>query len=118
MRKLLTAMTPGSVTIDRLVLWHIPCIHYNRLAINSSSSGIGLTLALVTAATRATPAVLKSAAGVTIIGNGRVCHMLVNITRLRVKNPRRSTGREDRTPVRSGVFTYKAGSHGQCGEEG
>lgn len=73
-------MTPGSVAIDRLVLRHVPCVHDNRFPINGSSAGICLALALVTAATRTTPAVLKSAAGVTIIGNGRVCHMLVIIT--------------------------------------
>lgn len=79
-------MTTGSVAINRLVLWHVPCVHDNRFAIDGSSAGIGLALALVTAATRATPAVLKAAAGVTIIRNGRVCHMLVIITGLGGKN--------------------------------
>lgn len=75
-------MTTGSVSVDRLVLGHVPCVHDDRLAINSASAGIGLTLALVPAATRATAAVLKSAAGVTIVGNSRVCHLLVTIAGL------------------------------------
>lgn len=73
-------MTSGSVAIHRLVLWHIPCVHDNGFPINCSSAGVGLALALVTAATCTTSAVLKSAAGVTIIGNGGVCHKLVIIT--------------------------------------
>lgn len=65
-------MTPGSVAIDRLVLWHIPCVHNYCFAIDGASPGISLTLALVPAAAGAASAVLKSTAGVTIIGNGGV----------------------------------------------
>lgn len=57
--ELLTAMASDSVAVNRLVLWHIPCVHYNRLAVNSASAGIGLALALVPAATSATAAILK-----------------------------------------------------------
>lgn len=57
----LTAMASGSVTVNRLVLWHIPCVHDNRLPVNSASAGIGLALALVPAATSATATILKSA---------------------------------------------------------
>lgn len=74
---LLTAVTSGSVAIDGLILWHIPCIHDDCFAIDGTSPGICLTLALVPAAARAAATVLKPTAGVTIIGNGGVCHMLV-----------------------------------------
>lgn len=59
--ELLTAMASGSVAVNRLVLWHIPCVHDNRLAINSASAGIGLALALVSAATSAAATILQSA---------------------------------------------------------
>lgn len=111
-------MTPGSVAIDGLVLWHVPSVHHYCLAIDSASAGISLTLALVSAAARSTSTVLKSTTGVTIIGNSGVCHVLVIIARLEVTSPTRSTKRENRTPVGRGVFTYKVGSREQCGGEG
>lgn len=69
---LLTAVTPGRVAIDRLVLGHVPCVHNHCFAIDGTSPGISLTLALVPAAASAASAVLKSTAGVTIVGNGGV----------------------------------------------
>lgn len=70
-------MPSGSVPINRLVLWHIPCVHDDCLAVNSTSARIGLALALVPATTSPATTVLKTAAGVTIIGNRRVCDVLV-----------------------------------------
>lgn len=77
--ELLTAVTSGSVAINGLILWHVPCIHYDCLSIDSTSASISLTLALIPAAASAGSAVLKSAAGVTIIGNSWVCVVLVTI---------------------------------------
>lgn len=95
----LTAMTPSSVAIDRLVLWHIPRVHDYRLAINSASSSISLALALVSTAACAAAGVLKSAAGVTVIGDGGVCHLLVIITGFEGVSSTCSTRTENRRPA-------------------
>ena len=79
LRKSLTAVAASGVAIDGLVLRHIPCVHDYGFSINSTSSSISLALALVPAASCTAAGVLKSAIGVTIIGNGGVCYMLVII---------------------------------------